>query len=140
MESAMQHPRLATSLALCLAALPALADAPRMLRGADCLDPGMARNWTELDNRTILVDAGRRKYRIGITPGCAAIGFSPSLGFKGDPVSGRVCGGVSDLIITREYSCRIERMELIDAAQFKLLQDSRKGKHKQKPVSHSGTP
>jgi hypothetical protein len=100
----------------------------------------MARSWIELDNRTILVDAGRRKYRMEISPACSALGFSPFLGFKGDPVSGRVCGIIGDSIVTRDYTCRIDRMELIDKAQFKQLQESRKGSRRPKPVSHSGTP
>jgi hypothetical protein len=136
----MKHPGIATALALCLTALPALAAAPGSLRGADCLDPNMARSWIELDSRTILVDAGRRKYRMEISPACSALGFSPYLGFKGDSINGRVCGILGDSIVTRDYTCRIERMELLDKEQYKQALESRKSKRRQKPVSHSGMP
>ncbi len=136
----MKRQSIAAALALCLLALPALADAPRSLRGADCLDPSMARSWTELDNRSILVDAGRRKYRMEISPACPGFGFSPFLGFKGDPVSGRVCGIIGDSIITRDSTCRIERMEVLDKAQYKQALESRKTKYRQKPVAPSPAP
>ena len=136
----MQHPRIVAGLALCLASLPVLAAAPAYLRGSDCLDPNMARSWIELDNRTILVDAGRHKYRMEISGACSALGFSPYLGFKGDPISGRVCGILSDSIVTRDYTCRIERMELLDKEQYKQALESRKSSRRRKPVSHSGTP
>lgn len=136
----MQRPSIAAGLALCLATLPALAAAPAYLRGSECLDPTMARNWTELDNHAILVDAGRRKYRMEISPACSALGFSPWLGFKGDPISGRVCGIIGDSVVTRDYTCRIERMELLDKEQYKQALESRKSSRRQKPVQHSKTP
>lgn len=144
----MHTPTFATGLALCLAALPALAAAPKpapaaapnFLRGSDCLDPDMARSWIEIDNRTLLVDAGRRKYRIEISPACSALGYSPWLGFKGDPVNGRVCGTLGDAVVTRDYTCRIQRMELLDKAQYKLALEQRKSKSRQRPVSNSKTP
>ena len=136
----MQRRTIALGLALCLASLPSLAAAPRSLRGADCLDPTLARSWIDLDDRTLLVDAGRRKYRLEITPACTALSYSPWLGFKGDPVSGRVCGIIGDSIVTRDYSCRIERMELLDKAQYKQALESRKSSRKRKPVSQSKAP
>ena len=136
----MKRHSFAAGLALCLATHPALAAAPGTLRGSDCLDPNMARSWIDLDNRTILVDAGRRKYRMEIAPACTALGFSPFLGFKGDSVNGRVCGILGDSVITRDYTCRIERMELLDKEQYKQALESRKSARRQKPVSHSKTP
>ena len=67
------------------------ADDRGLLRGSDCLDPAMARSWEDLDDRTLLVDAGRHKYRIELSASCTAIYRSPMLVFRGDPISGRVC-------------------------------------------------
>lgn len=136
----MHRHHLASGLALCLAALPATLPASSTLRGSECLDPDMARSWIDLDGRTILVDAGRHKYRIEVSPACSALGYSSMLGFKGDPISGRVCGVLGDAVVTREYSCRIEHMELIDKAQYKQALEDRKLKRRKKPVSHSKTP
>ena len=127
-------------LALCLATPSVLSASPGRLRGADCLDPSTARTWTDLGRDTILVDAGRKKYRIHISPACAALNFSPELGFRGDPINGRVCGTIGDSVVTRDYTCRIDGMELLDKDQYKLALEQRKSKTRQKPVSNSKAP
>lgn len=114
------------ALLFCLALSPLLAAASPIepaagpiLRGSQCLDPQWARGWILEDNQHILVDAGLRKYRIGFAASCRALNHSPFLGFRGDPVSGRVCGGASDALVTRDYPCRIESMQLLSKAQYK---------------------
>ena len=89
------------------------------LRGVQCLDPGQARGWINVDDNHILVDAGRHKYRIEVSSACSALGYSQIITFRGDPILGRVCGGFSDAVITRDYPCRIERMDLLSKEQYK---------------------
>jgi hypothetical protein len=103
------------------------------LRGAQCLDPGMARSWIDLDSNTLLVDAGRYKYRIEVSSACTAMDWSQMLVFRGDPVSGRVCGTLGDAILTRDYPCTIQGMELLDKAQYKALVEENKAGRKRKP-------
>lgn len=91
-----------------------------LLRGSECLDPQRARGWTQLDDGDLLVDAGRQKYRVTLISACTAAGYTNAIQFRGDPVSGRVCGSIHDQVITRDYPCRIERMELLDKAQYEL--------------------
>jgi hypothetical protein len=102
------------------------------LRGAECLDPGMARSWIDLDSRNLLVDAGRYKYRVEVSPACSALDWSHMLVFRGDPISGRVCGTLGDAILTRDYPCTIQDMHLLDAEQYKALvmQYDRRGPRK----------
>jgi hypothetical protein len=116
-----------TLFVCCLALSPALpasalagdlARAPA-LRGAQCLDPERARTWINEDDRHLLVDSGRYKYRIEVAPACTALGYSQLIGFRGDPVLGRVCGGLGDAVLTRDYPCRIERMELLSKEQYR---------------------
>jgi hypothetical protein len=113
-----------------------VADAsPRQsLRGVQCLDPAMARSWIDLDSNTLLVDAGRYKYRMEVSAACTAVDWSHTLVFRGDPVTGRVCGTLGDAIVTRDYPCTIRSLELLDKEQYKALvkeyEERRKGKRK----------
>ena len=106
------------------------------LRGGQCLDPAMARSWIELDRDTLLVDAGRYKYRIGIAGACSAVGWSNMLLFRGDPITGRVCGNIGDAILTRDYPCSIQDMQLLDKEQYKALLEERDARRKRKPVAN----
>ena len=91
------------------------ATAPAPLRGADCLDPTTARNWHEVSSTEVLVDAGRRKYRLTLSHVCDLLGNGPTIAFIGDPITGRVCGNFSDAILaSRGERCHIEHIELID--------------------------
>jgi hypothetical protein len=100
---------------------PGTGDSPTRipLRGADCLDPGSARSWHEVSSTEILVDAGRRKYRITLRGGCSLLGHGPGIAFAGDPISGRVCGNMGDaVVLKRGERCSIARIELIDKATW----------------------
>ena len=112
--------------ALVLGALPVLASDPAptrppapYLRGNQCLDPAFARGFTSLDDRRLLVDAGRQRYLVEVSPSCWNLDFASALGFRGDPISGRVCGSVRDAVLLRgEPPCKIERMQLLDKEQY----------------------
>ena len=106
---------------LVLATLPALASAPSpqartgVLRGSECLDASYARGFQTVDDRRLLVDAGRRKYLIEVTPSCWTLDISPTIGFRGDPIFNRVCGSLGDAVLVRgSPPCRIEHMEVLD--------------------------
>jgi hypothetical protein len=112
---------LSMALAAAVAGAPAQAGervhAP-VLRGAQCLDPDRALRWINEDRTHVLVDSGRYKYRISVAPACTALQYSQLLRLRGDPVSGRVCGGLGDAVVTRDYSCRIEAVELLSKEQY----------------------
>jgi hypothetical protein len=135
--------------ASCLAALAlasggaASKSAPQkqVLRGNECLDPDYARNWINLDDRTLLVDTGRYRYRIQVSGSCTALSYTNTMVFRGDPVTGLVCGGVGDAIITRDYPCQISSMELIDKQVYKQLVDQYNADRKQRRAARkSGAP
>jgi hypothetical protein len=101
-----------------------------VLRGQQCLDPDFARSFIDLDDRSLLVDAGRYRYRIEVSASCWNLDHTPVIGFRADPVAGRVCGGPFDAVIVRGgHPCRIERMELLSKAEYqdalKHREDSR---------------
>lgn len=102
--------------------------APRnALTGADCLNPSAARSWHYLGGNELLVDAGRRKYRITLWEVCSELGHGDTLGFRGDAVSGRVCGNAGERIVLKRSSCRIGRIELIDADTYREASGGRRG-------------
>lgn len=104
---------------------PVASASGNFLRGAQCLDPTFARGWVYLDDRNILVDAGRYRYRIELSASCREIASTPVITFRGDPISGRVCGGPFDAVVTRAYPCGIQRMELLSKEQYKALESQR---------------
>lgn len=97
----------------------AKANDDKPLRGGKCLDPRQARGWTLLDDRSLLVDAGRYLYRIELGPACTGITWTQFIRFHGDNVTGHVCGTFGDEVLTRDYPCRIERMQLITRDEYK---------------------
>lgn len=118
---------IAAGLSLCglaQAAGGAAVQAPAPVSGykplplAECLDPDRARGWTQLDNGDLMVDAGRYKYRVKIASACTALGYSNILGFRGDPISGRVCGNIRDAVLTRDYPCKIESLQRLSKEEY----------------------
>lgn len=89
------------------------------LHGSQCLDPTRARGWTHLDDSHILIDAGRDKYWVEFYATCPGLGFTTNILFRGDPISGRVCGSFTDSVLTREQPCRIERMKLLSKQEYR---------------------
>ena len=109
--------------AMCVSSLAAAPATPRpsgpYLRGGQCLEPASARGFTALDDRRVLVDGGRNRYLIEVSQSCWNLDFANALGFRGDPVTGKVCGGVMDAILLRgEAPCRIQRMQVLDKEQY----------------------
>lgn len=94
---------------------------PRILPVAECLDPQMARGWIQADNGDLLVDAGRYKYRMKVAPACTALSYSNFVGFRGDPITGRVCGGFRDAVLTRDYPCKIEGMQRLSKEEYEAM-------------------
>ncbi|HMB55754.1 MAG TPA: DUF6491 family protein, partial [Arenimonas sp.] len=95
------------------------------LRGQECLNPVMARSFVFVDDQHVLVDAGQRKYRIEVSRSCTALSYTNQLAFRGDPATNQVCGSIGDAIITRDYPCKINRIELLSSAEHKqAVQDA----------------
>lgn len=91
-----------------------------------CLDSSRVRNWIVVNDETLLLDAGRKKYRVNLQHSCFNLGSSPTLQFKGDPISGRVCGTSLDAIRVQGEQCRISKIEEIDKQTFNEAQNKKK--------------
>jgi hypothetical protein len=101
-------------------------EGPGILRGSQCLDPEMARGWVDLNDHLLLVDSGRFKYLVELAGRCPSLQWTHTLVFRGDPVRGRICGGIGDVVYTRDYPCRVQGLALLDKAQYDALQDARR--------------
>lgn len=93
--------------------------APTARPGAQCLDPAFVRSWKSVDDRTLLVDAGRRYYRLTLLTFCPTLGMASELRLRGDAITGRLCGFVGETVQVRDEVCRIDRIELIDAETYR---------------------
>jgi hypothetical protein len=93
---------------------------PPPLRGGQCLDPDFVRSYSALGDRLLLVDTGRHRYRIGLSPSCWNLRYSAWIAFRGDPVGNRVCGTAFDAVIPNSgIPCRIERMQLLSREEYR---------------------
>ncbi|KAA2285610.1 DUF6491 family protein [Arenimonas fontis] len=99
-----------------LAACAGTADGPRrqLLSAGDCLDPAAARSWHHPGGGELLVDAGRRKYRIRLAESCNELGTDPVIVLQGAGLGNRVCGNAGDQLISRGRICRINDIEMLD--------------------------
>ena len=93
---------------------------------ATCVDSSRVRNWIVVNDETLLLDAGRKKYRMNLRQSCFNLDTSPTLQFKGDPISGRVCGSSLDAIRVQGEQCPISKIEEIDKKTFNDAQNKKK--------------
>jgi hypothetical protein len=92
----------------------------------NCVDSSKVRNWIVVNDETLLLDAGRRKYRVSLQQSCFNLSTSPTLQFKADPITGRVCGSSLDAVRVQGEQCRISSIEEIDKQVFSDAQNKKK--------------
>src|SRR5687768_13419253 len=78
-----------------------------------CFDPAFARGFQTIGHDILLIDAGSRHYRVELDGTCHRLDWSAALAFKGDPITGRVCGRFGDAVFARDQECRIHRVDSI---------------------------
>ena len=107
------------------------------LKGIECLDPDFARSFVPIGDRSLLVDAGHYRYRIDVNGSCWALDTTPIIGFRGDPITHRVCGSPMDAVLVRGgHPCQVANMTLLSKDEYKAalheredwLQDRRERK------------
>lgn len=103
-------------------AKPAPGDKPRgpaPLAFKDCLRPERVRGWTYVANDELLVDAGRKQYRITLATGCSALSMAQVITrFEAGHGTGRMCGMPQDYIHTDAGRCKVAKIELIDRKYY----------------------
>lgn len=98
------------------------AASPRIATGhAGCFDPQMARGFAPVGDDVLLVDMGANHYRVQLDATCFGADFAPAMHFKGDPISGRVCGRFGDSVSWTHHECRIQRVDWITPEEHEAL-------------------
>ena len=141
----MRTTSLLASCLLCATAQPFAASPPPaagsrapMLRGHDCLEPSFARGFVSLDDRNLLVDAGRNRYRIEVSPSCWNLHTANVVGFRGDPISNRVCGAAMDAVLVRgSVPCRIEGLHLLSKEAYRQALHDREAWRRQRKAERA---
>ena len=91
-----------------------------------CLDSSQVRSWIVIDDETLLLDAGRKKYQVTLQQSCFNLDTSPALEFKGDPITGRICSSALDAIRVQGEQCRISKIREIDKQTYNDAQNVKK--------------
>ena len=125
------------------AAQPPAADQGATARGplADCLDPDRARGWVMVSSDELLVDAGRRFYRIELSFSCPELANSQQLFFKASSGVGRICGNAGDAVYGDSRTrlgpgCQIARLVPISREAYYAERDKARGEvSAEEPVS-----
>lgn len=91
----------------------------------DCLQPHRARAWVYVGNDELLVDAGKRKYRITLAVGCTALAVAQRIDFESGHGTGRMCGMPQDYIRTEAGRCKVRSIEPLPAGQYERAQGVR---------------
>ncbi len=135
-------------LALALALLPLAAGAAGPPTGESsgyrplsplsaCIDPSQVRSWNDVDSTTLLIDAGRRKFRVELSTACPDLGFGYAIHLAGDPIHGRICGNIGERVIVRGRSCGIARAIPIDAETYRQMSS---GEHRREQRARGTRP
>lgn len=86
-----------------------------------CIDPSQVRSWNDVDSTTLVIDAGRRKFRVDLVTACPDLSFGYAVHLAGDPIHGRICGNIGERVIVRGRSCSIGRVYPIDAETYRKM-------------------
>lgn len=89
-----------------------------------CLYPQDVRTWHNSRDGALFVDGGRRKYRVDLWGDCRD-NLGVSLVFRGDSITGRVCGNPGDKVVfdsvgSRQRGCDIRDVRIIDDETYAL--------------------
>jgi hypothetical protein len=90
---------------------------------SECLDPDRARGWHLVDSDEILVDAGRKRFHLQLSPSCPELAFTDTVGFRSGDGIGRICGSAGDTVVAARHSpiglpCRIVKVTPLTREQY----------------------
>jgi hypothetical protein len=85
---------------------------------SQCLIPERVRDWAYINDQEILVNAGRKKYRIRMSYGCPALAFGVFIRFDPGPGIGRMCGNLNEAVIADGTRCHVAAVERIDQDEW----------------------
>jgi hypothetical protein len=88
---------------------------------AGCFDPHAARGFTPIGDDVLLVDTGTNHYRVQLDATCFGADFAPAMQFKGDSITGRICGNFGEKVFWTHHECGIQDVEWITPEEHAAL-------------------
>src|SRR5687768_7759768 len=88
---------------------------------AGCFDPRSARGFTAVSDDTLVVDTGSNHYRVRLDATCFGADFAPAMQFRGDSITGRICGNFGDKVVWTHHECGIQDVEWITPEEHDAL-------------------
>lgn len=97
---------------------------------SECLDPQQARGWSRLDDGTVVVDAGRRKFLIRLPMRCPDLDHTPILNFRPAAGNSRLCGNATEALLGDarggvQIPCDIASIESLTPDDYRARMDER---------------
>ena len=98
------------------------AASPRTARGhSSCFDPRNARGFTPVGDDVLVVDTGANHYRVQLDGTCFGTDFAPAMQFRGDSITGRICGHFGEKVVWTHHECGITDVEWITPEEHAAL-------------------
>jgi hypothetical protein len=95
---------------------------------AGCFDPRNARGFAPVGDDVLLVDTGTNHYRVQLDATCFGTDFAPGMQFKGDAITGRICGNFGEKVMWSHHECGIQDVEWITPEEHAALLNPAKKK------------
>ena len=98
------------------------ASSPRTSTGhASCFDPRSARGFAPVGDDVLIVDTGTNHYRLQLDATCFGADFAPAMQFRGDSITGRICGHLGDKVVWTHHECGIQDVDWISKEEHDAL-------------------
>jgi hypothetical protein len=97
--------------------------APPTQGHSGCFDPSNARGFTPVGDDVLLVDTGTNHYRVQLDATCFGTDFAPAMQFRGDSITGRICGRFGEAVVWSQHECRIQRVDWITPEEYDGLKN-----------------
>ena len=98
------------------------ANRPRTSTGhASCFDPRSARGFAPVGDDVLIVDTGNNHYRVQLDATCFGADFAPAMQFRGDSITGRICGHFGDKVVWTNHECGIQDVDWISKEEHDAL-------------------
>lgn len=98
------------------------ASSPRTTKGhPGCFDPRSARGFTPVGDDVLIVDTGTNHYRVQLDATCFGADFAPAMQFRGDSITGRICGNFGEKVVWTHHECGIQDVEWITPEEHAAL-------------------
>ena len=80
-----------------------------------------ARGFAPVGDDVLIVDTGNNHYRVQLDATCFGADFAPAMQFRGDSITGRICGHFGDKVVWTNHECGIQDVDWISKEEHDAL-------------------